>query len=333
MVEGVLAVDAAERLITINKAAATFFEVDPEFSIGKIIQEVIRNTDLQEFIGTVLSRQITQEKEITFFSGGEELFIRATGTILLDTNDRSVGVVVVLNDITRLRRLENMRREFVANVSHELKTPVTSIKGYIETLLEGAKDEPDTAMQFLQVAARQTDRLNAIIEDLLSLSRIEQEAEADTVKMEKTNILKVLQSAVQTCRVKAEAKNIKIELDCHEDLSAPVNAPLLEQAIVNLVDNALKYSDADSEVAIKVSQSSREISITVIDHGRGITREHLPRLFERFYRVDKDRSREIGGTGLGLAIVKHIALAHQGRVNVESKLGQGSKFLIHIPLK
>jgi two-component system phosphate regulon sensor histidine kinase PhoR len=219
----------------------------------------------------------------------------------------------------------------VANVSHELKTPITSIKGFVETLLAGALKEPENAEKFLRIIGQQTDRLNEIIDDLLSLSRIEQEAERHQIAFARGNLKEVLQAASQVCEAKATAKNISLEVICPDALRASLNAPLLEQALVNLIDNAVKFSPANSTVWVEAEEAGSEIVIRVRDQGGGIPPEHLDRIFERFYRVDAGRSRKEGGTGLGLAIVKHIAQAHRGRVSVESAPGKGSAFAIIIP--
>jgi two-component system phosphate regulon sensor histidine kinase PhoR len=241
------------------------------------------------------------------------------------------GAVVVLHDVTELRRLENVRREFVANVSHELRTPVTTIKGFIETLRDGTLDDREQAEYFLEIIARHADRLHAIIEDLLSLSRLEQGAEATELPRTETVLADVLQAAVQDCAAKAMARQVTVTVACDPALRARINAPLLEQAIVNLLDNAINYSKDNSRVWLEANQAGSELTIHVRDQGIGIPQQHLPRLFERFYRVDKARSRERGGTGLGLAIVKHITLAHDGRVSVTSAVGQGSAFSLHLP--
>jgi two-component system phosphate regulon sensor histidine kinase PhoR len=242
-----------------------------------------------------------------------------------------IGTLAVFHDITHLRRLETARRDFVANVSHELKTPITSIKGFVETLLAGALNEPENAEKFLRIIALQTDRLNEIIDDLLSLSRIEQGAERHQIAFARGNLKEMLQAAGQVCEAKAAPKNIGIEVACPDALRANFNAPLLEQALVNLLDNAIKFSPANSSVRMEAGIAGSEIVIRVMDQGGGIPPEHLDRIFERFYRVDAGRSREVGGTGLGLAIVKHIAQAHRGRVTVSSTPGQGSTFSIMIP--
>jgi two-component system, OmpR family, phosphate regulon sensor histidine kinase PhoR len=262
---------------------------------------------------------------------GEERFLQAHGAPLRDATGMEIGVLVVLNDITRLQRLENIRRDFVANVSHELKTPITAIKGSVETLLGGAMDEPDSAPRFLDIIARQADRLNAIIEDLLALSRIEQGEEKGGIQLVPAVIGEVIQSALQSCQIKARDKQVRLVADYAENLQCLANAPLLEQALINLIDNAIKYSNEGGEVQLAVHAATAAIEISVRDFGCGIDREHLPRLFERFYRVDKARSRKQGGTGLGLAIVKHIVQAHGGQVRVDSTLGEGSLFTIALP--
>ncbi|MFQ5449499.1 MAG: ATP-binding protein [Nitrospinaceae bacterium] len=330
MVEGVLAVDAGERIISMNQAAADFMGVDRDASHGRSIQEVVRNSDLQQFVKKTLAGREVVEADV-ILNHVEERYLQARGTVLKDGNDRGIGAVVVLNDVTRLRRLENVRRDFVANVSHELKTPITSIKGSVETLLEGAIRQPEDAQRFLEIIARQVDRLNAIIEDLLSLSRLEQDPEKSGIQLEDAELKPLLQTVLQDCAVKASEQNIQVVLICDDGLRAKINPALLEQAVVNLVDNAIKYGGPEKKVEVEAARNPSEIIIRVRDRGSGIEKLHLPRLFERFYRIDQARSRKLGGTGLGLGIVKHIAQVHGGSVQVESSLGQGSVFSIHLP--
>ncbi len=232
---------------------------------------------------------------------------------------------------SKLKQLENIRKDFVANVSHELKTPVTSIKGFIETLQEGALENREEAEHFLDIISRHTNRLNAIIEDLLALSRLEQTTNINEQRLEKSLLYPILKSAIQVCEVGAENKSIKINLECSQYIYAWLDTLLFEQAIVNLVDNAIKYSNENKEVAIVADITEKEVIINIIDQGSGIPKEHIPRIFERFYRVDKARSRKAGGTGLGLSIVKHILNSHKGHITVESEINQGSIFTIHLP--
>lgn len=331
MVEGVVALDNEERILHMNRAAADLLAVSPESVEGRRLQEVVRKADLQRFVGRALASASPLEGEVVLPGEDGDRFLQAHGTVLRGGDGRNIGVLIVLNDVTRLRRLENIRRDFVANVSHELKTPITGIKGSVETLLDGAVEQPGDARRFLDIIAKQAERLNAIIDDLLELSRIEQNEGDHAITLQPVPLAMVLQTAVHACEVAAREKDIELELACEEGLSAAINPPLLEQAVINLIDNAVKYSGASSQVRIEARRVGREVAILVRDQGCGIEREHLPRLFERFYRVDKARSRRAGGTGLGLSIVKHIVQAHHGRVTVESVPGEGSVFSIYLP--
>jgi len=330
MVEGVMVVDSDEQIINLNAAAGKLLETDVSTAPGRSIQEVVRNLDLQMFISRVLRTEAPVEADIVLYQE-QEKYIQAHGAKLRDARGDPVGALVVMHDVTKLRRLENLRRDFVANVSHELKTPITTIKGFVETLLDGAAQDPEKARRFLQITAKHAERLTMIIEDLLSLSRLEQHNGKSGIALARTRLKDVIDTAVETCHHKAEARRIRVTVECPEDLSAEINAPLVEQALVNLVDNAVKYSDPGGDVLVKASAGESGVRIHVVDHGSGIQAEHLPRLFERFYRVDKARSREMGGTGLGLAIVKHIAQAHRGSVRVQSEPGRGSTFTLDLP--
>jgi two-component system phosphate regulon sensor histidine kinase PhoR len=330
MREGVLAVDSEERILTFNQAAGSFLGIDLSSAKGHTIQEVIRNADIQRFLSGVLSGKGPSEGEIALIVP-ESKFLQVSGTLLRNSQGKTIGALAVLNDITRMRQLENMRREFVANVSHELKTPITSIKGYVETLQEGALGDKKNVQKFLEIVLKQSDLLTAIVDDLLSLSRIEQDAERGEIQLAKENLRRILEAAMVDYELKARERNIKLIVNCSEEIIVKTSSRLLEQAIGNILDNAIKYSEQGTAVEVEAVSNSEEVTIRVSDHGSGIAPEHLPRLFERFYRVDKGRSRELGGTGLGLAIVKHIAQAHGGSVTVESTLGTGSIFTLHLP--
>jgi two-component system phosphate regulon sensor histidine kinase PhoR len=330
MLEGVIAIDEDERIVSINRSAAQLFENEPANCQGKSIEEVIRSPTMQQFIRRSLRDKIPSEEDITVFQN-EERVIDLKGSPLLDANQHQIGTLLVFHDVTQLRRLENMRRDFVANVSHEIKTPLTAIKGFVETLQQGNVENAHEKERFLGIIQKHVNRLNAIVEDLLALSRIEQEDESKEIKFEKVNLTDLFQAIIQLCRPKAEEKKIRIDLDCEKVATAIFDPALIEQAVVNLLDNAIKYSEPQSTILVKSHRKNSELIISVQDHGIGIAQKHLPRLFERFYRVDKARSRNLGGTGLGLAIVKHITQAHGGHVSVESKLGEGSRFSIHLP--
>jgi two-component system, OmpR family, phosphate regulon sensor histidine kinase PhoR len=332
MIEGVVAVDTEERVLTMNEAAAHLIGTERTSAVGCSIQEVVRNVELQGMVAAALAGRGPVESELTLRVGSADRTLQAHASLLRGEDDdgAAVGAVVVLNDVTRLKRLEAVRRDFVANVSHELKTPVTSIKGFTETLLDGASDDPESSRRFLRIIAGQADRLNSIIEDLLALSTLEATSDGRPALAE-ADVCDVVTVAVEVCEPKAQARGIRLDTVCVPSVFAAINPPLLEQAVVNLIDNAVKYSPEASEVQVELEQTDAEIIIRVIDHGPGIPREHLSRLFERFYRVDKARSRDLGGTGLGLSIVKHIAQVHGGRVDVESALGRGSTFSLHLP--
>ncbi|MEJ2724297.1 MAG: ATP-binding protein [Deltaproteobacteria bacterium] len=330
MVEGVIAVDMEEQIISMNNAAAQIFHCDPQEAEGRSIQEAVRYPNLQKFVSEALSSSTPVEKDIVLY-GDEEQILYGLGTPLRDAEGTRVGALIVLNDVTQLRRLENIRRDFVANVSHEIKTPITAIKGFVETLRDGAAKNQKDAERFLEIIDKHVDRLEAIIEDLLSLSRIERQAETEEIPLNDGSIKEVLQTAIQVCQVKAAPKHIRLDLSCEEVLRAKINPALLEQAVVNLLDNAVKYSNPGSTVTVAATTQDHAVLISVVDHGCGIEKRHLARLFERFYRVDKARSRKLGGTGLGLAIVKHIMQAHGGRVSVQSRPGKGSTFTLHLP--
>ena len=248
----------------------------------------------------------------------------------MDADNKQIGILVVLNDVTQLRRLENMRRDFAANVSHEIKTPLTAIKGFVETLQHNAIDDHEEIQRFLAIIEKHVNRLTAIIEDLMQLSRIEQQQESDLV-LAKRDIKEVIQSAIAHCSDVARKQNVDIIFSGDQVVTALIDTTLLEQAFINLIDNAIKYSDAGSVVEISTSIEEDGVKIDIQDHGIGIPQEHLARLFERFYRVDEARSRKLGGTGLGLAIVKHIVQSHKGHVTVESQPGEGSTFSIILP--
>ncbi len=330
MKEGVIAVDTDEIIISINHSAASMFKSRSSDLEQRSIQEVIRNSELQKIIKKAISSGEHSEGDVVLYQD-KEIILNVQTTSLLDEGENFIGILAVLNDVTQLRHLENMRKEFVSNVSHEIKTPLTAIKGFVETLSQGAMENPDEAKRFLNIIEKHANRLVALIEDLMHLSVIEQEDKSKRIKLKRGNIRSVIKTAIQVCQAKAESKKIKVNLICHENISTKIDTQLLEQAVVNLLDNAIKYSEEGGLVQIEVITTDTEVCISFKDYGIGIPKEHFPRLFERFYRVDKARSRKLGGTGLGLAIVKHIIQTHGGYVTVESNPGEGSNFVIHLP--
>jgi two-component system phosphate regulon sensor histidine kinase PhoR len=332
MLEGVMAINPEEKIISVNHSAARMFHQETFELLNRSVQEAIRNPDFQRFVRLALLDENTREADLFFYLKGETLLNTRCAPLRNAGGDR-IGILIILNDVTRLRRLENMRRDFAANVSHEIKTPLTAIKGFTETLKTGALNNPEEAARFVGIIDNHTNRLIAIIEDLMKLSAIEQNGGDKKIALSECRIMPILFSAVQICRPKAEEKEIRILCSCDEALTAKLNSALIEQAFVNLLDNAIKYSEPGSSVEIDAAKNDSEVSVAFQDHGIGIGQEHLSRLFERFYRVDASRSRKLGGTGLGLAIVKHIVIANAGNVTVESTPGKGSRFVIHIPHK
>jgi two-component system phosphate regulon sensor histidine kinase PhoR len=336
MIEGVLAVDVRQRIVGINQAAAGLLQVDIDAVLRRPIQEVIRNPEIRRFVLQAIDCREPVEDDFVLSDPVSRIF-HGRGTALRDPSGEG-GAVIVFNDVTELERLESIRRDFVANVSHELKTPVATIKGFVETLLDGAIDEPADNRRFLEIVGRQSDRLAAIIEDLLALSRIEQSEGAGSLPREPVAVASLLAAARSSCLPRATERGMAIELDCPDELVAEVNAALLEQAVLNLIDNAIKYSGTERPIHVQAAaeaipgQAGLSLVISIRDEGNGIPAEHLPRLFERFYRVDKGRSRQVGGTGLGLSIVKHIVQAHGGTIAVVSERGQGSTFTVQLPL-
>lgn len=330
MKEGILAVDYEERILLLNETAAEILGINDSNAIGKTLQEVVRVSEIQKFFLKLLSEGNPQETEI-LLQHEKDKFLQLSGTLLYDIDNKALGALVVFNDISNLKYLDTLKKDLVANVSHELRTPVTTIKGFIETLKEGAIDDPENAGRFLDIIAKHINRLNMLIDDLLILAKLEEKP--DEIKMDVDNISAVLGSVIEDYEFKAGEKKIKIKIECDDKLTGKINKHLIEQAIGNLVDNAIKYSDKKTNIEVGALMKNDQLQIYVKDEGYGISDDHIPRLFERFYRVDKGRSRDEGGTGLGLAIVKHIVNTMNGTIDVESKPGKGTRFTLNIPQK
>jgi two-component system, OmpR family, phosphate regulon sensor histidine kinase PhoR len=329
MVEGVLAVDEHERIINFNQSAARLMALDGAKARGRSVQEAVRNPDLQAFVGRALASTVPVEGEVVLY-GNTERHLQLHGTALADAAGTRMGALIVLHDVTKLRRLETVRQEFAANASHELKTPITAMRACVETLAD-RDTSPEDAARFIAMLGRHVGRLEAIVEDLLVLSKLEFDADHGRVPLEARPVADVLCRAMQNLALKAQEKGIAVSVECPRELTAFLNDVLLEQAVGNLLDNAIKYSPEKTRVEVSARADGKDVEIRVSDHGPGIEKKHLDRIFERFYRVDSARSRALGGTGLGLAIVKHIALAHRGSVSVGSLPGEGSTFSIRIP--
>jgi two-component system phosphate regulon sensor histidine kinase PhoR len=320
MDSGVIAIDKNSRVIMINPYAKQIFGIDKDI-IGLNLMDIIRHFELEN----IFKHTSQGYNEIKLYWPKERELRVKTADIINEFE--TIGTVAVVQDITDIKRLENMRSQFIANVSHELKTPLTSIRGFSETLKY--VDEQEQRDKFLDIINDEAERLTRLINDILTLSSIEQHRES---KNELIDINEVTQDVFNLMKNTADAKNIELKISNSAMPDIAGDRDKFKQAIINLVDNAIKYSENGDKVSIGTETNNNSCIIWVEDTGVGMSKEHLNRIFERFYRVDKARSRSQGGTGLGLAIVKHIALNFNGSINVESELGKGTKFTLTIPL-
>lgn len=335
MVEGVAVVDARERIVFSNRAFSEILSLDTSVIEGRPLIEVIRNSELLGLIHRALNGEEGLRSDIAMGIVQLRSFsVTATPVQALDSasaEGQSSGAVVVLHDVTELRRLERVRQDFVANVSHEFKTPLTAIQGFAETLLSGALEDPRNNRRFLEIIRDHAARLAGLTDDLLKLARIE--AGKLEVEFVPVNILELVEQCAETALLKASRKQIAFETDVPSGLPAiRGDASLLREVLQNLLDNAIQYTPEAGRIRVSVAVNGREAVIAVSDTGIGIPLADQERIFERFYRVDAARSREAGGTGLGLSIAKHIVEAHGGRLWVESEVGHGSKFSFSISL-
>ncbi len=339
MTEGVVAIDNHEKIFKLNEAACEMLSLPKQKVLNRYLWEVIREPKLIGLIREVLKEEKSKGIELTGIAtagrGGsftsKELTFRLQVSPIIESGQVS-GTAIVLHNITDLKKLEKMRVEFVANVSHELKTPLASIKGFVETLKDGALNEPENASRFLNIIEKHANRLDTLINDLLSLSKIE--SREVPLELGKIKLLSLMKKVTAHLEDRIKEKNHLLEINTEpEDLELLANELLLDQALTNLLDNAIKYTPNGGKLSLAARRRNNRIEICVTDTGIGIPEQDLPRIFERFYRIDKARSREMGGTGLGLAIVKHIMLAHGGEARVKSQLGSGSTFTLSFPAR
>ncbi|MGD1211952.1 MAG: ATP-binding protein [Candidatus Acidiferrales bacterium] len=349
MVEGVAVIDAQERIVFSNRAFSDILNLDPATIEGRPVIEVVRNSELLGLIRRALKGEEGLQTDVAIGIVQQRSFsITATPVQALETGaagansaipgdgtqpspERPSGAVVVLHDVTELRRLERVRQDFVANVSHEFKTPLTAIQGFAETLLAGAMDDPRANRRFLEIIRDHATRLARLTDDLLKLARIE--AGKLEVEFFPVQLLELIERCAEITLLKATRKQITLDLAVPPGLPAVRgDASLLREVLQNLLDNAIQYTPEGGQIRVSATAGAREATITVADTGIGIPLADQERIFERFYRVDAARSREAGGTGLGLSIAKHIVEAHGGRLWVESEVGRGSKFSFSVPL-
>ncbi len=323
MIEGVLVLGQNGRVSMANRALGNLFSISQDI-VGKSILEVLRIHELAPLLNRVAKERQVLAFEITL-AGIEQRVFEVNASAVFSRNGEQEGTILVFHDLTRIKRLQNTRQEFVANVSHELRTPLSLIKGYIETLLDGAKDKPEVAERFLRTIDRNANRLSLLIEDLLTISQLE--SGKTVLNFARVDLHQAVDRALEDFFPSARDKRVKLTNAVPPQLAARADANRLHQILGNLLDNAIKYGRADGTVSIaaKLAEDGK-IEVSVADDGPGIPPDSLERIFERFYRVDKARSREQGGTGLGLSIVKHIVQSHSGRVWAVSRLGVGSTF-------
>jgi len=327
MVEGIIVVDKTSRIVSVNITVENIFSISKKNLEGKIFLEVIRNNDISDIISAVLKKGEFTSCELTLVWPVQKIFQINASPIF----EKGIvnGCLLVIHDMTEIRKLETMRRDFVANVSHELKTPLTSIKGFLETLLEGALDDKENNRHFLIIMQNHTERLNKLVDDLLSLSHLE--SKEILLKKDFFSLYQQVAKVITNCGAQLKKKKIEIKNELPVDLSVNADRDKIEGVVTNLIDNAIKFNIESGTIRIYSQDQNGNIKIIIEDSGIGIPEKDMPRIFERFYRVDKARSTELGGTGLGLSIVKHIVELHGGNVGVESVEGLGSKFWFTLP--
>jgi two-component system phosphate regulon sensor histidine kinase PhoR len=329
MAEGVAVIAPDQRIVFCNEVFCRAIGAREELCVDRPLLELVRQSDLLAAVQQAFARGESVSAEIQVGTVNPRSFavtaapVRATGGDLH-------GAVLVLHDITQLRRLERTRRDFVANVSHELKTPLTAIQGFAETLLGGALEDPENGRRFLEIIRNHAARLGRITDDLLKLSQVE--AGKLELELRPVAVEEVIESCVETTRLKTADKDIDLVVDCPPGLPCiRGDARRLQDVLQNLLDNAVQYTPSGGRITIQAMARDRQIAIAVADTGIGIPKAEQERIFERFYRVDAARSREAGGTGLGLSIAKHLVEAHGGRIEIESDVGRGSTFTVVLP--
>ena len=324
MLEGLLLLDRSRKIYLVNRAFKNLFGLKTELR-GKTIVEALRLHELDELIRRVEAEQQVLDYEIKLPDLNER-WLQVNAAVITNAAGERDGTILVFRDLTRLKQLERTREEFVANVSHELRTPLSLIKGYVETLLDGARDNPEVAERFLKIIERNANRLDLLIQDLLTISALE--SEKIKLNLQPVKIRALAEKVLTDLNAKAENKNVELVNELPE-LTANGDVNRLDQVLANLVDNAIKYGRAQGRVIVGgKKRDDGALEIFVRDDGPGIPPEAIDRVVERFYRVDKARSRDQGGTGLGLSIVKHIVQAHGGEVRVESEPGKGATFFL-----
>lgn len=335
MRDGIIAIDMNYKILIINTIACDIFGVKHGPGIiGKNLLDITRNTKINSFLRDTIKNNVALTDEITMFLptiGSDFIYKIYTNPIKnAEVKNQNAGGVITLHDVTSVKKLELIRTEFVSNVTHELKTPLTSIRGFVETLKNGAMDDTTVATKFLDIIDIEAERLYVLINDILQLSEIESMRKDDKVTQNSLNL--IIDEVILLLQTFAGKKNVKLEVNVESNIVVLVNKYRIKQMLINLIDNAIKYNVENGTVFVKASKSNGKTIISIKDTGIGIPEKHHSRIFERFYRVDKGRSRNMGGTGLGLSIVKHIVNLYSGDIRIISEPGQGTEFIIQLPL-
>ena len=331
MQDGLLVVDKNLRITLVNQAFRKLFGL-PEISLATPLLDVVRDATVDRLIEETLRTGKAMQSELNLADSktNSERDVEISAVPIKDDADLTTGAVILFHDITQLKQTDKVRRDFVANVSHELRTPLSILRGYIETLLDNPQTSHEELSRILQVMERHSKRLGLLVDDLLSLAQLESR---DTdLQLSDVQLAELFESVLRDWGKKLAEKQLKVVVDLSPDArTIRADETRLQEVVYNLLDNAVKYSRENGEVRLRAAQRGPEMVLSVADNGIGIGKNDLPRIFERFYRVDKARSRELGGTGLGLAIVKHIAQLHGGRVEAESELGRGTTIRVILP--
>lgn len=326
---GLVLIDEKGYIHLVNRKFTSIFGKKQRDCVGYLYYDVLENETIHQTVQETFLYEKNVKKSFTQASGMEKRYLEIVGAPIFNERNMLKGAVLVLYDITELKKLELMRKDFVANVSHELKTPITSIKGFSETLLDGAIHDQESRKKFLTIIFEETTRLQYLIEDLLTLSRLEKdEFEPNFAEVD---MAKLLDEIIPIITRQAKQKQIRFTIELEEDISLRANRDQMKQLFINLLTNAVSYTQEKGNVTLTVESMENQVYIKVADTGIGIERKKIPRLFERFYRIDKARSRDTGGTGLGLAIVKHIVEVHNGEITVESEVNKGTVFHVYLP--
>lgn len=337
LISGVVMIDGEGKIVLLNRSAEEFLGFSSKELLGKKFDEAKQQIEFTQLIQECIDTRENIRDEMIFYFP-EERILEINLNPIFQSNNQWAGMLIVLHDITSVRRLERMRSEFVANVSHELKTPIASVKGFAETLLAGALDDKETARSFLKIIFDESERLNRLIGDILELSKIE--SKRIPLQFSPVHLESFVENCLHVMKTEAEKKSIELKMEVPEDVYMEADEDRLRQILINLLSNGINYTPEGGKVKVKVEQlaSGSEagevdtVRFTISDTGIGIPKKDLPRIFERFYRVDKARSRSSGGTGLGLSIVKHLVELHKGTIRVESEVFVGTKFIVELPL-